>query len=84
MSEQTLEQTMATKRIEVLPGGRFISQHLGVEVYHDSRHQVTKVNHSSGGFGEMIKQLQPDGSWRKQMLAIVSPGDQRSIIEYAR
>jgi hypothetical protein len=33
---------------------------------------------------ELIRELQPDGSWRKQMRAIVGPEDQRSIIEYAR
>jgi hypothetical protein len=81
---QDICDTMTTNRIEMLSGGRFISHHLGAEIYHDSRHQVIKVNYSSGGFGELIKELQPDGSWRKQMLATVGPGDQRSIIEYAR
>jgi hypothetical protein len=75
---------MTTNRIEMLSGGRFISHHLGAEAYHDSRHRVIKVKYSSGGFGELIQELQPDGSWRNQMLVTVSPADQRSIIEYAR
>jgi hypothetical protein len=71
-SLETEQRSM--NRIEILSGGRFISHHLGAEVYHDSRHQVIKVNYSSGGFGELIKELEPDGSWRRQMLAIVGPG----------
>ena len=53
-------------RIEMLKGGRFISHHADAEVYYDSRHKVIKSRMEGGGFFELIKEMQADGSYRSQ------------------
>ena len=71
------------KKIELLGGGRFISHHLGATCAHDSRHIIIKVPMSGGGFMELVKELQADGSFRDHLLTYCN-GDQFSIIEYPR
>jgi hypothetical protein len=68
--------------IEMLNGRRFLSHHIGAEVYYDIQHQVIKTSFADGGHGELIKELQPDGRYRNEILFIVSPKGERSIIEY--
>jgi hypothetical protein len=70
------------KTIEMLSGRRFLSHHIGAEVYYDTRHQVIKTSFTGGGYGELIKELQPDGRYRNQILFIVSPEGKRSTMEY--
>jgi hypothetical protein len=69
-------------KIKMLSGRRFLSHHSGAEVYYDSRHQVVKTSFTGGGHGELIRKRQPDGSYRNQILLIVSPDGKRSTIEY--
>ena len=71
-------------RIQMLSSRRFLSHHLGAEVYYDSRHRVIKTSFSGGGHGALVKELQPDGSYRNQILFIVSPEGKRSAIEFVR
>ena len=51
------------KPIEMLNGGRFISQHRSATCYYDSRHKIIKTN-----IGELIEELQPEpivnNDWR--------------------
>jgi hypothetical protein len=69
-------------KIKMLSGRRFLSHHIGAEVYYDSRRQVIKTSFIGGGHGELIRERQPDGSYRNQILLIVSPDGKRSTIEY--
>ena len=71
---------MKTRRIEQLSGGRFISHHLGAEVYHDSRHQVIKVKCEGGVIVELVLEGRGD-AWLYQMIS-VNPLREISIIEY--
>jgi hypothetical protein len=66
----------------MLCGGRFLSHHIGAEVYYDSRRRVVKTLFTGGGHGELIRERQPDWSYRNQILLIVSPDGKRSTIEY--
>jgi hypothetical protein len=68
--------------IEMLSGRRFLAHHIGAEVYYDTGHQVIKTSFTGGGYGELIKELQPDGRYRNQILFIVSPEGDRSTMEY--
>lgn len=68
-------------KIEQLHAGRFISHHLGAEVYHDSRHSVIKVRCEGGATMELVRELRA-GQWRNQMLSINNDREM-SIIEYA-
>jgi hypothetical protein len=69
-------------KIKMLSGRRFLSHHIGAEVYYDSRRQVINTSFTGGGHGELIRERQPDGSYRNQILLIVSPEGKRSTIEY--
>ena len=69
-------------KIKMLSGRRFLSHHNGAEAYYDSRRQVIKTSFTDGGHGELIRERQPDGSYRNQILLIVSPEGERSTIEY--
>ena len=69
-------------KVQMLSSRRFLSHHIGAEVYYDSRHQVIKTWFTGGGHGELIKKLQADGSYRKEILLIVSPEGERSTMEY--
>jgi hypothetical protein len=71
------------KAVTMLNSGRFISDHgSGTACYYDSRHKLNRTRLSDGGFAELIKELQPDGSYRNQFLTICGPGDEREVIEY--
>jgi hypothetical protein len=51
------------KGVTMLNNGRFISDHgPGTTCYYDSRHKLIKTRLSGGGFAELIKELQMDGS----------------------
>jgi hypothetical protein len=70
-------------KIKMLSGRRFLSHQIGAEVYYDSRRQVIKTPFTGGGgHGEVIRERQPDGSYRNQIMLIVSPDGKRSTIEY--
>ena len=69
-------------KIQMLSGRRFLSHHIGAEVYYDSRHQVIKTLFTGGGHGELIKELHPDGRYSNQILFIMSPEGERSTMEY--
>ena len=73
-----------SNRIQMMNGGRFISHHDAAELYYDSRHKVIKTHMEGGGFFELVKERQTDGSYVDQMLCTVSPSGERLIIEYAR
>ena len=77
-----VEREKMNNRIQMLSGRRFLSKHVGAEVYYDSRHQVIKTSFTGGGYGELIKELQPDGRYRNQILFIVSPEGKPSTMEY--
>ena len=42
----------------------------GVITYEDSRHIVTKVALEGGAFGTLVKERQPDDTYRNQMMTI--------------
>jgi len=69
-------------KIKMLSGRRFLSRHIGAEVYYDSRRQVIKTSFTGGGHGELIRERQPDRNYRNQILLILSPEGERSTIEY--
>jgi hypothetical protein len=62
--------------------GRFFSQHAGALVYHDSRHKVYKVRMEGGYIFEMVEELQPDKSFRAQLLTTHTPEGRVSVIVY--
>jgi hypothetical protein len=67
----------------MLNNGRFISDHgSGTTCYYDSRHKVIKARLSGGGFAELIKELQMDGSYRNQFLTVCGADGEREVIEY--
>jgi hypothetical protein len=69
--------------VKTLSNGRFISDHgSGAACYYDSRHKLIKTRLSGGGFAELIKELQPDGSYRNQVLVVCGPDGEREVIEY--
>ena len=71
------------KAVTMLNNGRFISDHgSGTNSYYDSRHKLLRTRLSGGGFAELIKELQPDGSYRNQFLTACGPGGEREVIEY--
>ena len=71
------------KAVTMLNNGRFISDHgSGTTCYYDSRHKLTKTRLSGGGFAELIKELQPGGSYRNQFLTVCGPDGGREVIEY--
>jgi hypothetical protein len=67
-------------RIQMIKGGRFISHHDAAELYYDSRHKIIKTRMEGGGFFELVKVTQADGSYLDQMLFAVSPSGERVII----
>jgi hypothetical protein len=72
----------APKQIQMMNGGRFISHHDAAELYFDSQHKIIKTRLEGGGFLELVKELQTDGSYRDEMLSIVSPRGDGAIIQY--
>ena len=71
------------KAVTMLNNGRFISDHgSGTTCYYDSRHKLIKTRLSDGGFAELIKELQPGGSYRNQFLTVCGPDGERELIEY--
>jgi hypothetical protein len=71
------------KAVTMLNNGRFISDHgSGTTCYYDSRHKLIRTRLSGGGFAELIKELQPDGSYRNQFLTLCVPDGEREVIEY--
>ena len=71
------------KAVTMLNNGRFISDHgSGTTCYYDSRHKLIKTHLCGGGFAELIKELQQDGSYRNQFLTVCGPGRVREVIEY--
>jgi hypothetical protein len=71
-------------RIQMMRGGRFISHHDAAEVYYDSRCTIIKAHMEGGGFFELVKERQADGSYGSETLSVVSPSGDRSIVEYPR
>ena len=71
------------KAVTLLNNGRFISDHgSGTTCYYDSRHKLIRTRLSGGGFAELIKALQPGGTYRNQFLTVRGPGGEREVIEY--
>jgi hypothetical protein len=71
------------KAVIMLNNGRFISDHgSGTSCYYDSRHRLIRTRLCGGGFAKLIKELQPDGSYRNQVLAVCGPGGEGGVIEY--
>ena len=71
------------KAVTMLNNGRFISDHgSGTTCYYDSRHKLIRTRLSGGGFAELIKELQPDGSYRNQFLTLCGSDGEREVIEY--
>jgi hypothetical protein len=69
-------------KIRMLDRGRFISKRDGGLVYHDSRHKIHQTKLSGGFIGELVQELQPDGSLRDQSLTIRGPEGETCFIEY--
>ncbi|MBV8273689.1 MAG: hypothetical protein JO170_00305 [Verrucomicrobia bacterium] len=69
-------------KIRMLDRGRFISKHNGGSVYHDSRHRIHQTKLSGGFIGELVQELQLDGSFRDQLLIIRKPEGETCLIEY--
>jgi hypothetical protein len=76
------DKTMNT--ITMLSGGRFIASHIGCTVYYDSRHKVIKTRLSGGGFAELVKERQNDGTWSDQMFVICNANGERHVTEFER
>jgi hypothetical protein len=57
-------------RITLLDGARFISAHIGAEVYFDSRHRLIKTTLDKGIKAELMQERQADGSYKDQYLII--------------
>ena len=71
------------KAVTMLSDSRFIGDlGSGKSCYYDSRHKLIKTRLSGGGFAELIKELQPDGSYRNQVLVVCGPDGEREVIEY--
>ena len=71
------------KAVTMLNNGRFISDHgSGTTCYYDSRQKLIKTRLSGGGFAELIKELQMDGSYRNQFLTGCGPDGERELSEY--
>jgi hypothetical protein len=70
------------RKITMLDRGRVLSQHAGALVYYDSRHRVYKVPLRGGFFGELVQELQADGTFRDQLLTIHGPFGEHCLIEY--
>jgi hypothetical protein len=82
-ARQLLPRGRFMKAVTMLNNGRFISDHgSGTTCYYDSRHKVIRTRLSGGGFAELIKELQPDGSHRNQFLTVSGPEGEREVIEY--
>jgi hypothetical protein len=82
-ARQLLPRGRFMKAVTMLNNGRFISDHgSGTTCYYDSRHKVIRTRLSGGGFAELIKELQPDGSHRNQFLTVSGPDGEREVIEY--
>jgi len=54
-------------KIRMLDRGRFIRKHNGGLVYHDSRHKIHHTKLFGGFIGELVQELQLDGSFRDQL-----------------
>jgi hypothetical protein len=70
------------RKIIVKDRGRFFSQHAGGLVYHDSRHRIYKVPMEGGFIFELVQELQPDGTFRSQLLTTRGPSGEASMIVY--
>jgi len=73
---------MNTPQITILACGRFISRHIGADVYYDGRHRCIKTPMSGGGYLELVEEYQPDRGYRWQLLVAVSPTGDRQLIEH--
>jgi hypothetical protein len=65
-------------RITLLDGVRFISDHIGAQVYFDSRNRLIKTTLDKGIKGELMQERQADGSYKDLYLII-----EDSIVEAA-
>jgi hypothetical protein len=54
----------------MMNGGRFISHHLGGQIYFDARHRVIKAKLEGNIFGELVQELELDGTYKDQFLSI--------------
>lgn len=70
------------RKITMMDRGRFFSLHSGGLVYHDSKHKVYKVPMEGGFIFELVQELQPDGSFRNQLLTSRGPSGETSLIVY--
>jgi hypothetical protein len=57
-------------RITLLDGVRFISAHIGAQVYFDSQHRLIKTTLDKGIKAELMQERQADGSYKDQYLII--------------
>lgn len=62
--------------------GRFFSQHAGILVYHDSKHKVYKVRMEGAFIFELVQELQPDGTFKNQLLTARGPSGETSVVVY--
>jgi len=70
------------RKIIMKDRGRFFSHRAGGLVYHDSRHRIYKVRVEGGFIFELVQQLQPDGTFRSQLLTTRGPSGETSTIDY--
>jgi len=70
------------RKIMMLDRGRMLSKHAGGLVYYDSRHRVCQTRLCGGFIGELVQELQADGTFRDQILTIRGPSGECSLTEY--
>jgi hypothetical protein len=70
------------RKIIVRDRGRFFSQHAGGLAYHDSWHRIYQVHVEGGFIFELVQELQPDGTFRSQLLTTRGPSGKTSVILY--
>ena len=69
-------------KIELLGFGRFISHHLGGEVYYDSRHKVLKTTCRDGTVLELVKETSDGGETYRDQMIVVNNNGALSVLEY--
>ena len=70
------------RKIIMKDRGRFFSQHAAGLVCHDSKRRIYKVRVEGGFIFELVQELQPDGTFRSQLLITRGPSGETSIIDY--
>lgn len=69
-------------RITMKDRGRFFSRHAGGLVYHDSKRKVYHVRMEGAFIFELVQELQPDGTFKNQLLTTRAPSGETSVIVY--